>query len=200
MAEQYFASTPSAAHDVQSIRAQVDDLALTFQTDAATFSREHLDEGSALLIRTVPALNGTVVDLGCGWGAVGCFLAKKNPEAVFLLVDVNERAAALAKTNAAANSITNIQVFSGDGIAFLQGQSGLSAVVTNPPIRAGKQVIYAMFEAAHGALLPGGELYIVIRKQQGAESAQRFLQGLFGTAERIARDKGFWILRCKKAS
>ena len=77
------------------------------------------------------------------------------------------------------------------------GASGtFSAIVLNPPIRAGKAVIYGLFAAARAHLNQNGALYIVIRKQQGAESAQRYLQTIYSDVERIARDKGYWVLRC----
>ena len=77
-------------------------------------------------------------------------------------------------------------------------EGGFDAIVLNPPIRTGKAVIYAMFADAAAHLSPGGALYIVIRKQQGAESAQKYLGTIYADVERIAREKGYWVLRCAK--
>ena len=81
-----------------------------------------------------------------------------------------------------------------DGFERVEGM--FDAVITNPPIRAGKAVIYKMFEDAKTHLVPGGALYLVIRKQQGAPSALKFLKTLYDRAEVIARDGGYWIIRC----
>ena len=197
MAEQYFAPDPSAPHDERLLTARALGLELRFFTDSATFSRDGLDEGSRLLLESLPPLSGHIADLGCGWGAIGCFLAAKNELAQLLMVDVNRRAVELARRNIVQNGIRNARAEEGDGLVCLS--EGLDTVVTNPPIRAGKKIIYGLFAAAEKSLLPGGELYLVIRKSHGAESAKTYLETLFKQVERIQRDKGFWVLRCKKA-
>ncbi len=195
MAEQYFVQTPSAKSEERCITAALEDVTLRFFTDNATFSKEHLDEGSRILLETLPKLSGRVADIGCGWGAIGCFAAAMNPEADVHMLDVNQRAVELAARNIRENGLENAQAFAGDGRSDLP--AGLDFALLNPPIRAGKEVIYALFAAAAGALKAEGELYIVIRKNHGAESAQRYLQGLFADVERVNREKGFWVLRCK---
>ena len=134
-----------------------------------------------------------ILDLGCGWGPVGTVLGKKYPEAEILLSDVNQRAADLAKQNLDANGVKNAQVVCGDGYEAVEGK--FDAIVLNPPIRAGKAVIYAMFEKAREYLVPGGSLYIVIRKQQGAPSALKYLREIYAEAEVIEREAGFWVIR-----
>ncbi|MBQ8508096.1 MAG: class I SAM-dependent methyltransferase, partial [Clostridia bacterium] len=165
-------------------------------TDAGVFSRDGLDMGTRILLEALPPLSGRILDLGCGWGPVGTALGSLYPEAEILLTDVNERAAELARRNLAANGVKNAAVVSGDGYEAVDGQ--FDSIVLNPPIRAGKNVIYGMFEGALSYLKDGGALYIVIRKQQGAESAERFLQGIYANVERIAREKGYWVLKCRK--
>ena len=120
----------------------------------------------------------------------------ENPHAQLAgFYDLNtQRAAELAARNLAANGVTNATVVQGDGFAAVEG--GFDAIVLNPPIRTGKAVIYAMFADAAAHLNPGGALYIVIRKQQGAESAQKYLSTIYRDVERIAREKGYWVLRC----
>lgn len=196
MADHYYTRTPSSASDPGQIRVEVGGRALHFWTDTGVFSKNELDPGSRLLIENIPDLSGTVADVGCGWGPIGISLALKNPNAQLVLGDVNERAVDLARKNAAQNGAGNVSVVLSDGFENLP--ESLACVVTNPPIRAGKRVIYAMFDEAFGRLIPGGSLYIVIRKQQGAPSAQTFLASLFGDARRIAREKGYWILECRK--
>ena len=116
------------------------------------------------------------------------------PELKMTMADVNERALALAAQNVAKNHMQAKAVLS-DGFSAVEGE--FDAVMTNPPIRAGKAVIYRMFEDAKAHLAPGGALYLVIRKQQGAPSALKFLKELYANAEVIARDGGYWIIACE---
>ena len=111
------------------------------------------------------------------------------------MADVNERALALAVSNVKKNFMTAEAVLS-DGFEKITGE--YDVVITNPPIRAGKAVIYKMFEDAKAHLVSGGALYLVIRKQQGAPSALKFLKELYGKAEVIERDGGYWIIECIK--
>lgn len=196
MSEHYFTPDPSAPSNPRTITMKVLGLTLTMHVDAGVFSSDGLDPGSRLLIESLPPLNGLVADLGCGWGAMGVPLALSNPGAEFLLTDVNQRAAGLARKNIIQNQAKNARVFTGDGLAALP--DGLQAVITNPPIRAGKQVIYGLFAEAREKLAPGGTLYIVIRKQQGAPSALKYLAELFQSARVIERGGGYWVIEAAK--
>lgn len=196
MTEHYYSARPESRHDVRPHQVKVAGLDLRFFTDAGVFSKTGLDQGTRLLIETLPPLQGRVLDLGCGWGALGVSLARLNPDARLVLTDINTRAAALARRNALENRALNVTVLTGDGFEGVEGM--FDFVVSNPPIRAGKAVIYSLFEQARERLLNGGALYLVIRKQQGAPSALKTLARLFGDAQCVARDKGYWILRCGK--
>lgn len=197
MAEHYYTNSPTSKHEERHVMAQIGNRCLRFETDAGTFSKEHMDPGSRLLIDTVPPMQGRCADIGCGWGAIGISLAVKNPALSVEMVDVNERAVALAQKNAAANGAVNATAFVSDALSGVE--PGLNFAVTNPPIRAGKQVIYGFFAQAHEKLLPGGKLYIVIRKQQGAPSAIKYLQTLFAEVSTLEKEAGYWILEAVKA-
>ena len=193
--DHYYSATPNAASDPKSVRYRVLGLDFVCTTDSGVFCRDGLDMGTRILLEALPEdLGENILDLGCGWGPVGVALGKKHPDAGILMTDVNERAVALAQKNCAANGVRNATVRLSDG--FENIEDSFSAIVLNPPIRAGKAVIYAMFDRARDHLTAGGALYIVIRKQQGAESAQRYLQSIYADVERISRDKGYWVLRC----
>ena len=195
MGEHYFTKNPESAHRERSFETRVCGLTLSFVTDVGVFSKDGLDPGSRLLIESMPSLSGRVLDLGCGWGPVGVFLARLNPAARLVMADVNERALGLARRNLQGNRVT-ADVVASDGFSNIPGL--FEHVVTNPPIRAGKQVIYAMFDEAFNRLEPGGTLTIVIRKQQGAPSALKHFQETFGNAEIAAKDAGYWIIRARK--
>ena len=194
MPEHYFTANPESGHEARSFRAVFAGRVLAFDTDAGVFSKQHVDPGSELLCRTLPeTLSGEVLDMGCGWGAMTVMTLAKCPDVVMTMADVNERALALAKANIEKNRMQARAVLS-DGFERVDGL--FDAVITNPPIRAGKAVIYRMFEEAKAHLKPGGALYLVIRKQQGAPSALKFLQSLYARAEVIEREGGYWVIRC----
>ena len=194
MPEHYFTANPESGHEARSFRAVFAGRVLAFDTDAGVFSKQHVDPGSELLCRTLPeTLSGEVLDMGCGWGAMTVMTLAKCPDVVMTMADVNERALALAKANIEKNRMQARAELS-DGFERVDGL--FDAVITNPPIRAGKAVIYRMFEEAKAHLKPGGALYLVIRKQQGAPSALKFLQSLYARAEVIEREGGYWVIRC----
>lgn len=192
MNDQYYTADPTSASRPVACTVLFHGHSLRFETDAGVFSKGELDKGTELLLEALPPLHGAVLDLGCGWGPVGVALKKDNPALTLTLVDVNHRALALAEKNAAANGVS-LEVLESDGFAALTGRR-FDWVVTNPPIRAGKQVIYGMFAQAAEALLPGGGLCLVIRKQQGAESCLKYLKTLFGQVDILKKSGGFWVL------
>ena len=192
MSDHYYTENPASAHDERRIVLSILGQELTFTTDAGVFSRDGLDRGTELLLEALPELTGRVLDLGCGWGAVGVALGKAYPDLDIVMTDVNTRAAELARRNLGLNGV-KAEVVQGDGYAAISG--AFDAIITNPPIRAGKALIYGLFDDARARLNPGGALYIVIRKQQGAPSALKHLQETWSQAEMIDREAGYWVLR-----
>ena len=202
MAEHYYTKTPQSGSDRRRFETVLRGRRLTFETDAGVFSKSGVDFGSRLLIETADIPDGArVLDVGCGYGPIGLAIAAARPSARVTMLDINERAVGLARANAERNGIRNVTILASDGLEAVRGQT-FDAVLTNPPIRAGKAVVHRIFEEAHDALAPGGTLWIVIRKQQGAPSAAAKLEELFGP-ERVrmaARDKGYHILRAERAN
>ena len=194
--EMYYTREASSASSPVPCAFQYRGHVLRFMTDAGVFSKGEVDEGTRLLLRALPELRGDVLDLGSGWGAIGVSIARANPDAHVTMADVNLRALGLCRDNAEKNGVT-CECLESDGMSALTGRM-FDAVVTNPPIRAGKQVIYRMFSDAARSLRPGGALYLVIRKQQGAESCVKYLKTLFGSVERLDREAGFWVLKASE--
>ncbi len=192
MNEHYYSAEPTSRHDVREFTAEILGLRLTFSTDAGTFSRDGVDPGTRLLIETMGEARGRFLDLACGWGPVGVAVGKKWPGTRVVMTDVNRRAAELARENAARNGVA-AEVVSGDGFEAVEGY--FDAIAVNPPIRAGKQVVYALFRQSLERLTPGGTLWAVVRKQQGAESALKFLREISPGTEVAKRGGGYWILR-----
>lgn len=168
-----------------------------FVTDNGVFSKTRVDEGTRILLETLQyeALNGNVLDLGCGYGPVAIVLKKLFSTVVMTGADINPRAVELARKNAALN---DVEVTFRLSDAFSDIPETADIIVTNPPIRAGKTVIYNMFTQAKMHLADKGALYVVMRKKQGAESALRFLRELFGNGTCINRKRGYWVLKCTR--
>lgn len=169
--------------------------ALQFLTGEGVFAKAGLDEGSRLLLESLDLGGGaTFADLGCGWGAVGAFVAAKFPGAQVLACDINPRAVQLCAHNFALNQLPNAHAWCGDGLSAVRPQL-FDAVACNPPIRAGNTVIAKLFADAHAGLKSGGALWVVIRTAQGAKSWQKRLAQQFGACETLAIRGGYRILR-----
>ena len=196
MNDQYYTREPSSASRPAQCAFSYRGHSLTFETDSGVFSRGELDEGSRLLLEALPPLSGDVLDVGCGWGALGLSVARANPGVHLSMGDVNLRALALCEKNALRNQVS-ARIVESDGLAAFAGET-FDTVLTNPPIRAGKQVVYRILSDALNSLKSGGSLYLVIRKQQGAESCLRYLQSLGCEAERISRSAGYWVIRAAR--
>ena len=194
MPDHYYTENPNSAHDERRIALRALGNDLTFVTDAGVFSRDGLDRGTEVLLEALPPLEGRVLDLGCGWGAVGVALGKRYPALDIVMTDINNRAVELARRNLAENGVT-AAVLQGDGFDAVEGR--FDTIVTNPPIRAGKAVVYGLFDQAREYLKPGGALYVVIRKQQGAPSALKYLKEIYSRTETVDRASGFHVLRAQ---
>jgi 16S rRNA (guanine1207-N2)-methyltransferase len=197
--EHYFTSRPETSGDERLITARLRGDELRFWTDAGVFSRRGIDFGTRLLIETVRLPEtGEILDLGCGYGPVGIACAKAAPSCRVTMVDVNQRALRLAEKNARLNGVSaRVTILESDGLRALSDRL-FDAVLINPPIRAGKAVVYRLFAEAAEHLRPGGSLWAVIRKKQGAESAKRELAKHFRNVTRVEQKKGYWILKADR--
>ncbi|MDF2657229.1 MAG: rRNA methyltransferase [Paenibacillus sp.] len=193
MADHYYSRKPTAASDRHTIQCELRGRKFVFVTDAGVFSKEGIDFGSRLLIDTMDiALTDEVLDVGCGYGPIGLSAAALAEQGRVTMVDINERAVELAKENAARNGIGNADIVQGDLFEAVQGRT-FTKILSNPPIRAGKQVVHRIFEEAYHHLTEGGQLWIVIQKKQGAPSALAKLESLFENVREADKDKGYRI-------
>ncbi|MEJ6400227.1 class I SAM-dependent methyltransferase [Nicoliella lavandulae] len=199
MTEYYYTPNPDVKHEEQNWNFELLGNQLTFTTDNGVFSKRTVDYGSRVLINSVvidelPA--GSILDLGCGYGPIGLAIAKRYPDRQVTMADVNNRALALAELNAKQNHIDNVQIQNSDGYQTIEDQ--FAAVITNPPVRAGKQVVDGMITGALDHLVTGGRLTVVLQKKQGAPSAKKLMNATFGNCKIIKRDKGYYILESTK--
>ncbi len=199
VSEHYFSKKPVVEHRPGEFSAELRGRLYHFQTDAGVFSKDEIDLGTKILIDNLACLPGEVVlDLGCGYGPIGIVAADLvGPGGEVYLVDINERAVGLARANLSKNGISNAHVLVSDGLEELPAKK-FDWVVSNPPIRAGKKIVYHLLAQGFRALRPGGCLQVVIRTRQGAKSLQAYLEDLTGNCETVERKSGFRVLKCCK--
>lgn len=189
----YFIENPDALTQEREIPLEIFGHRLKFLTNNGLFSCEKIDEVSLTLIQNMPPLQGALLDLGCGYGVIGIALAKKN-DITLTQSDINEIALTYAKKNAARNGITASFIHS-DSFAKIEGK--FDTITLNPPIHAGKDVMYRMYKESATHLNPNGEFYIVIQKKHGAESSVKELKKIFSHVEILYRKKGVFIIRSR---
>lgn len=198
--DHYYSSKPSSESKRERIEAEIAGHKFSFITDAGVFSKNRVDVGSEVLMTTASKTSfpeGNLLDVGCGYGPVGLYLAAVFPGRHIEMVDMNERALDLARDNAKLNEIENVEIYQSDLFENVENHQ-FAGIISNPPIRAGKKVVHQILEEAYDYLAPGGLLQIVIQKKQGAPSARKKMEEVFGNVERVALEKGYWILESKK--
>ena len=191
----YFQDDPNLEHVIHTYSFELLGRKYTLNSDSGVFSKDSLDDGSKLLLETIAKidLGNNILDLGCGIGPIGLVLASLDSNRHVTLSDVNPRSLACCKLNAKSLGVENqVEVVESD--VYENIHTSFTTIVTNPPIRAGKKVTYAIYKGSVSHLDEGGSLILVIRKQQGAESCKRYLETLFPRVETLASKKGYKIL------
>lgn len=201
----YFDPAPEAEHSLRAFTEEVHGKLFRFISDAGTFSRNRLDFGSRQLVEAAldfvdfPA-GAQVLDLGCGWGPVGTILASFHPQLKLSFCDINERALRQAMENFNNNCPDQeAQYYLSDGLS--QVPFSFDYILLNPPIRAGKTVVYRLFAEAYASLNPGGKLLVVVQKKQGAKTTKDELERLFGSPDQVqdlARRAGYRVFSATK--
>ncbi len=197
--EQYFTNNPNLKSELRTIIYKHEGEELTFYSDNGVFSKDKLDFGSNLLLSTlfnyIDKDNLKVLDVGCGYGFLGVSIAKiKNAHVT--MCDVNKRALHLAEKNVDVNDVSSLcKVIESNMYEHITDIYDL--VITNPPIRAGKEVVYGILDGARDRLKVDGELWMVIRKDQGAKSTIKHLEPNY-ECEIVTKSKGFYIIKAKK--
>lgn len=190
---QYF-SNDELKSDLKIFKTSILGKDYSFYTDNGVFSKEKLDFGTRTLIESLPlkSLTGDILDVGCGYGVIDIILGKIT-QASFEGIDVNKRTLHLAEMNKKLNNINNASFYYSN--IYENVDKKYDFIITNPPIRAGKEVVYGIVMNARNYLKDNGVLYIVIRKEQGAKSMLRDLEEYYNT-EVINKNKGFFVIKC----
>ena len=200
MTNHYYSKNPTTDHDFEQWSFELRGKNFHFVTDSGVFSRETVDFGSRVLIDTFDweelPKEGKILDVGCGYGPIGLAIASASQRFVEM-VDINSRAVELAQGNANRNGIKQVDIHQSNIYEDVHEET-YAAIVSNPPIRAGKKVVHEILTQAYPRLKTGGTLTIVIQKKQGAPSAQSKMAETFGNAEIVKKEKGYYIIKSVK--
>lgn len=194
--EHYFTRKPTAKREEFAIEDILNGKRFSFISDTSVFSKTRIDAGTKLLIRHMQIRpTDIVLDLGCGYGPIG-IVASQSAKKVYM-TDINERATELAESNARNNDATNVEVRTGDGLSPVRDLM-FDVILTNPPIRAGKKVVFGMIDDSRAHLNPDGSFWLVARTQQGAKSIKKKMEEVFGNAEYVAMKGGYRLIRSER--
>jgi len=199
----YFDKEPGVPSKKNIIKSRFSGLDFVFTTDSGVFSKNGIDFGSNLLLETaIEDLKSlkrkelSVLDFGCGYGPVGIVLKRIFPDIILNMTDINERALELAAINASDNHVRYVNIFPSDAHEGVDGKYDI--ILTNPPVRAGKKIVFKFYEKSFGLMKDNGIIYVVIQKKQGAPSSEEKLKELFGNCEIIGKKSGYRILKSVK--
>lgn len=189
----YFTNEENLKSEIEKVIAEINGIPFYFYTDNGVFSKGELDFGTELLLKNFKydnPNNKTLLDIGCGCGPIGIYASHLG--FTVDMSDVNKRAIHLSKMSLKEQGL-NANVFESD--AYKNITNKYDYIVSNPPIRVGKEKLYEIVMNAKEHLKDGGSLWIVVRKQQGAESMIRDMKNVYKTVEVIAKKKGFFIIK-----
>ena len=196
---QYFDDDPTVGSAPRAVEVALPDVAFTLSADRGVFSADHLDAGTKLLLLEAPPLTSadeTVLDLGCGWGPIACVTAARAPHATVWAIDVNERARSLTAANAATiGAADRVHVTDPDGVP---ADVRFDRILSNPPIRVGKQALHTMLTRWLPRLTPSGSAHLVVQKHLGSDSLADWLRGEGYDVDRIKSRAGFRILEVRR--
>ena len=195
--EHYFTNNSNLKSDFRTIHYEYAGDTIEFTSDLGVFSKDKIDFGSRLLVENYLKLGlpqVSLLDVGCGYGFIGLTLAKfKNTNST--LIDINKRAVHLAEMNIKNNKIVNAHAF--ESYIYENVTDKYDVIITNPPIRAGREVVMGILKGASEHLNDDGSLWFVIRKNQGAETIMKLLADTY-SMEVVEKSKGFYIIVAKK--
>ncbi|SDT02486.1 class I SAM-dependent methyltransferase [Microterricola viridarii] len=195
--EHYFSADPGSELKLRRIQVRLGGQDREVTTSNGIFSPDHIDQGTEVLLRYAPTppATGNLLDLGCGWGPIALTLALESPEATVWAVDVNDRALELVRRNAEELGLGNVRAVRPEDVPE---DVRFETIWSNPPIRVGKDVLHSMLQHWLPRLKPGTDSYLVVQRNLGSDSLQRWLEAEFAGSLEIAREaisKGFRVLK-----
>ncbi len=190
----YFDSNPDSKSCEQLIKCEINGSIYNFYTDNNVFSKKYLDFGTRTLLESIDTsdIHGDVLDFGCGYGPIGIYI-KSNCECNVDMVDINNRAINLSIKNAKLNRV-NVNIFESD--IYSNVNKKYDFIITNPPVRVGKKILYEILFGAKDSMKEDGSLYLVINKDQGAKSLKKDLEECYNVTT-LKKNKGFYVFKCQ---
>jgi 16S rRNA (guanine1207-N2)-methyltransferase len=192
--DHYFSAAPASAEQQRSLVVPLAGRDVTVTVAGGVFSPGALDKGTAVLLHEVPTPppSGSFLDLGCGWGPVALTMGLLSPEADVWAVDVNERALELTASNARSLGLSRLRAVHPEQVP---AEVSFDLIWSNPPIRIGKAALHDLLRTWLPRLAPAGSAYLVVSKNLGADSLQRWIESDLGLhCHRLASHKGFRVL------
>jgi 16S rRNA (guanine1207-N2)-methyltransferase len=198
--EHYFSASPESELKLRTIQATIAGRAVELQTANGVFSPAGVDAGTRVLLSSVPAPppGGNLLDLGCGWGPIALTLAAESPHATVWAVDVNERSLELTRRNASSMGLTNVNAVTPSDVP---ADISFMTMWSNPPIRVGKDELHSMLRMWLPRLQPGTDAWLVVARNLGSDSLQRWMESEFAgelAVSRVALNKGYRVLRGRR--
>ena len=198
--EQYFAAQPASELNLRTFHARLAGQVYELTTASGIFSPERVDAGTEVLLANTPAPppGGNLLDLGCGWGPIALSLAIASPRATVWAVDVNERALDLVRRNARSLGLNNVNACTPDNVPT---DVSFMTIWSNPPIRVGKNELHGLLERWLPRLEPGSDAWLVVQRNLGSDSLQRWLEATYPddfAFTRAATNKGYRVLRARR--
>ncbi|MFV0318802.1 MAG: class I SAM-dependent methyltransferase [Microbacterium sp.] len=198
--DHYFTAVPASPEKLRSVRLNLAGRDLELTTAGGVFSPDRLDAGTGVLLANAPAAppGGQLLDLGCGWGPIALSLALQSPHATVWAVDVNERALDLVRRNAASIGVENVHAVLPDEVP---GDIVFRTIRSNPPIRVGKHELHGLLERWIPRLDERSDAWLVVQRNLGSDSLQRWLAGTFEhgySVHRAATGRGYRVLKVRR--
>lgn len=184
----YFTNEYVESKEIKT-KTKINDKEFTFITDNGVFAKKGIDYGTKLLLCNLKEIKGKILDFGCGYGPIGIYV-KKEFDCNVDMIDINKRALNLAKKNAKENEV-DVTIFESN--IYENIKEKYNFIITNPPIRVGKKILYEILFEAKKHLLKNGELWLVIHKDQGAKTLAKDLNNEYDV-KIIDKSKGFYII------
>lgn len=190
--QHYYTDNSNLNDEIRYINFKIKGIDFKFKTNSGVFSKSAIDFGTKLLIETLSdlELKGNICDVGCGYGPIGIIMKKLFVQTDVTMIDINPRAVGLTDENSKINDV-DIKVLVNNGLENIK--TNFNEIITNPPIRCGKQTIFKMYEDAYSLLEDNGRLFVVIQKKQGANSTVKKLEELFGNCQVLSKSKGYFV-------
>lgn len=194
----YYVTDNNLSSNIKEIKYTYRGNELKYLVDNGVFSKNRVDFGTNILLQNLPVFkdNSKVLDVGCGYGTIGLAVAKSNKTLLVEMIDVNLKALELTENNQKLNKIFNVNAYESN--LYENVKTTFDYIISNPPIRAGKKVVFGVVDGGYDHLNVGGEIIVVIQKKQGALSLLKEMENVYGNAEIIAKESGYLIIKSIK--